>query len=70
MKKRLFTIITTSFLLAGAFGIIASNSNDVAELPSVYSTPNEVAELPSVYKAPVESAAELPSVYSELPSVY
>jgi hypothetical protein len=71
MKKRFLTIVTASVLLLGAYAAVKAPSNDVAELPSVYSTPNVVAELPSVYKAPTENAAELPSVYSkELPSVY
>lgn len=82
MKKRFLTIVTASVLLIGAYAAVKAPSNDVAELPSVYSTPNVVAELPSVYskvvaelpsvyKAPTEKAAELPSVYSkELPSVY
>ncbi|MCP3739718.1 hypothetical protein [Rossellomorea sp. BNER] len=56
MKKKLFAILTASFILLGAFGVAGGTAS--------------ASELPSVYKVEQPSKSELPSVYSELPSVY
>ncbi|HYK74964.1 MAG TPA: hypothetical protein VEV44_17860 [Pseudoneobacillus sp.] len=86
MKKLFYVLAFTALIATSGFTVtsnIDKNVQNVAELPSVYSTelPSVyTAELPSVYKMNSSSAlfAELPSVYStkqsvllaELPSVY